>query len=330
MVQGQDKKIIAVMGATGNQGGAVVDALLTASDKFAVRAITRNPSSEKAIALEARGVEVVKGDADDVPSMVAAFSGAYGAFLVTNFWADMDMFHEMETTQKLQEAVLEAKVEHVVLSSLEDTRPIINASKDKDTWPVLEEKNGSYVPHLDGKGEIGKQFLESDVPVTLLITSAYYENLINYGWGPQKQQEEGQPLAVSFPWGDKPVFWNSLRDIGCNVLAILEDPSTINSSVGVASEYLTGKDIADAFSEVIGVPVVYNAIPTEVYASFGFPGAAELANMFRFNVDFKPVYRDVAENEKRLGRKTDKVIDYIKENKAFFEPAADQTDIVVG
>lgn len=326
----QDKKIIAVMGATGLQGGAVVDALLTASDKYAVRAITRNPSSEKAIALEKRGIEVVKADADDVASMVAALTGAYGAFLVTNFWQDMDIFHEIETTKKLKEAALEAKVEHVVLSTLEDTRPIINASEDKDSWSVLVEKNGSYVPHFDGKGEVAKEFLESDVPVTLLYTSAYYDNFINFGMGPQKQQDEDAPLAVCFPWGDKPVYWVSLRDIGCTAMACFEDPSTINTHVAAAGEYLTGQKIADTFSEVIGAPVVYNAVPPQVYASFGFPGAADLANMWRFNVDFKPVYRDVAETEKRLGRKTDKLIDYVKANKAFFAPAEDKADTVVG
>ena len=86
MVQEQQaKKVIAVMGATGLQGGAVVDALLTASEEFAIRAITRNPESDKAKALVAKGCEVVKGDADDVASMVTAFTGAYGAFLGPTF-----------------------------------------------------------------------------------------------------------------------------------------------------------------------------------------------------------------------------------------------------
>merc|ERR1712194_861946 len=107
---------------------------------------------------------------------------------------------------------------------------------------------------------------------------------------------------------------------------------TINTYQGVCGEYLTGQDIADAFSEVIGALVVYNAVPPEVYASFGFPGAADLANMFRFNVDFKPVYRDIAENEKRLGRKTDKLIDYIKDNRSFSAPGVEEIayDAVVG
>lgn len=316
----QDKKLIAVMGATGAQGGAVVDALLTASDEFAIRAITRNPDSEKAKALEAKGCEVVKGDADDVASMIKAFEGCYGAFLVTNFWEDMSMSHEMETTEKLQEACAEAKVEHVVLSTLEDTRPIISASDNADTWKVLDEETKSYVPHLDGKGETGKKFLESDVPVTLLFTSFYYDNFIHFGMGPQKHAED-QPYSITFPTGEAPFGMNSLRDIGCNVLSILKDPSTINTSVGVVSERATGKEIADAFSKVIGEPVVFNAVPVDVYAAFGFPGAADLANMFRYFAEFPAVHRTVQGNAERLGRKTDSLIEWIEANKDAFMPS---------
>lgn len=315
----QDKKLIAVMGATGAQGGAVVEALLTASDEFAVRAITRNPESDTAKALEAKGCEVVKADADDVPSMVTALEGCYGAFLVTNFWADMSMAHEIETTAKLQEACALAKVEHVVLSTLEDTRPVIAAAENADTWKVLDEETKSYVPHFDGKGEAGKKFLESEVPVTLLFTTFYYDNFINFGMGPQKHGED-QPFAVTFPTGDAPFALNSLRDIGCNVLSIFRDPSTINSCVGVVSEFATGKEIAEAFAKVMGEPVVFNAVPVDVYAGFGFPGAADLANMFRFYAEFPAAHRTVKGNEERLGRETDSLAGWIEANKAAFLP----------
>eukprot|EP00531_Pseudo-nitzschia_arenysensis_P018997 CAMPEP_0116132684 /NCGR_PEP_ID=MMETSP0329-20121206/9686_1 /TAXON_ID=697910 /ORGANISM="Pseudo-nitzschia arenysensis, Strain B593" /LENGTH=322 /DNA_ID=CAMNT_0003627229 /DNA_START=69 /DNA_END=1037 /DNA_ORIENTATION=+ len=318
--QDNNKKLIAVVGATGSQGGAVVDALLTASDEFAIRAITRNPDSEKSKALEAKGCEVVKADADDVASMVSALEGCYGAFLVTNFWADMSMSHEIETTAKLQEACAQAKVEHVVLSTLEDTRPMIQAADNADTWKVLDQESGSYVPHFDGKGEAGKKFLESEVPVTLLFTIFYYDNFINFGMGPQKHGED-QPYAITFPTGDAPFGMNSLRDIGCNVLSIFKDPSTINTSVGVVSEFATGKEIADAFAKVIGEPVVFNAVPVDVYAGFGFPGAADLANMFRFYAEFPAAHRTVEGNKERLGRKTDSLVEWIEANKAAFMPS---------
>jgi len=324
-----EKKIIAVMGATGLQGGAVVDALLTlAQDEFSIRAITRNPDSDKAKALVTKGCEVVKADADDVSSMVAAFSGAYGAYLVTNFWADMSMTHEIETIDKLRESVSEAKVKHVVLSTLEDTRPIVNASNDKDTWKILDEAHNSYVPHFDGKGETGQRFLESDVPVTLLFTTFYYDNFINFGMGPKKHGED-QPLSITFPIGDKAFAMNSLHDIGCNVVSILQDPTTINTKQGVASTIATGKEIAATFAKVLGEPVVFNAVPTEVYASFGFPGAADLSNMFRFWTTFEDTLRTVEANEQRLGRKTDSLEVWIEKNKAaFIVPAEKSLDLL--
>ena len=81
------KKVIAVVGATGAQGGGLVRAILAdPSGSFAARAITRKPDSENARALATLGAEVVAGDADDAPSLDQAFAGAYGAFCVTNFW----------------------------------------------------------------------------------------------------------------------------------------------------------------------------------------------------------------------------------------------------
>ena len=213
---------------------------------------------------------------------------------------------------------MKAKVAHVVLSSIADTRPIINASDDKASWPMFDDKElQSYVPHFDGKGEAGSRFLASPVPTTLLFTSFYYENFISFGMGPKKYAED-QPLSVTFPTGDKPFAMVTLRDIGDTVLALLRDPSTINTVCGVVSSFHTGQEIADAFSSAIGEPVVFNSVDTATYASFGFPGAAELANMFRFNVTFKPVHRDVDETEKLLGRKTDKLAAWIEENKDAF------------
>ncbi|MEO7454713.1 MAG: NmrA family NAD(P)-binding protein, partial [Gemmatimonadaceae bacterium] len=82
-----DRKIIAVVGATGAQGGGLVRAILAdPSGGFSVRAITRDVNSDKAKALAAAGAEVVAADVDDEASMTKAFAGAYGAYCVTFFW----------------------------------------------------------------------------------------------------------------------------------------------------------------------------------------------------------------------------------------------------
>jgi uncharacterized protein YbjT (DUF2867 family) len=316
--QDPEKKVIAVMGATGCQGGAVVEALLTKPEQFAIRAITRDPESDSAKSLLAKGCEVVKADADDEASMVRALSGVYGAFLVTNFWSDMSMAHEIEQTDKLQKAAIEAQVKHVILSTLEDTRPFIDATSDADSWPNLDEALGSYVPHMDGKGEAGERFLASAAPTTLLFTSFYYDNFINFGMGPKKHADD-QPLAITFPTGNKSFAMNSLRDIGQTVMCILQDPSTINTCQGVVSEFHTGQEIADAFGKLLDMPVVFNSVEPAMYASFGFPGAADLASMFRFFVSFKPVHREVAGTEKLLGRKPDTLAAWIEEHKGAFQ-----------
>mmetsp|Transcript_5624 Transcript_5624/g.10913 ORF Transcript_5624/g.10913 Transcript_5624/m.10913 type:complete len:321 (-) Transcript_5624:588-1550(-) len=314
-----ENKLIAVMGATGLQGGAVVDALLAAGHAASnIRAITRNPTGAKAAALADKGIQVVQGDADDEASMVKAFENAYGAFLVTNFWADMSMAHEMAQTKTLQNAVLAANVTHVILSTLEDTRPIIHAAADKDTWTVLEKALGSYVPHFDGKGAASKEFLASAAPTTLLYTSFYYDNFINFGMGPKKHAED-QPAAITFPTGAGAIPMCSVPDIGRKVVSILNNPETINTEQGVVGAFHTGQEIADLFSKSLGTPVVFNAVEVAAYAAFGFPGAADLANMFRFMVSFKPTHRDVASTQKCLDGKLDTLEEWIETNKAAFQ-----------
>ena len=109
-----DKKIIAVIGATGAQGGSLVRAII--ADKggsFAARAITRNVDSEKAKALAAAGVEVVKADIDDQKSLERAFAGAYGAFCVTNFWEHFSPERELTQAGNMARAAKAAGVQHV-------------------------------------------------------------------------------------------------------------------------------------------------------------------------------------------------------------------------
>src|SRR6204780_5635076 len=118
-----DKKIIAVVGATGAQGGGLVRAILAdPTGQFAVRAITRDPSSDKAQELATLGAEVVSADIDDEASLERAFAGAYGAFCVTFFWAHFSPEQELKEAANMAAAAKAAGVEHVIWSTLEDTR----------------------------------------------------------------------------------------------------------------------------------------------------------------------------------------------------------------
>lgn len=143
-------KIIAVVGATGAQGGGLVRAILDdPSGGFTARAITRDVNSEKARALAALGAEVVAGDVDDEASLQRAFAGAHGAYCVTFFWAHFSPAKERAEAAAMANAAKVAGVKHVIWSTLEDTRKSIPLSDNR--MPTLQ---GDYkVPHFDAKGK---------------------------------------------------------------------------------------------------------------------------------------------------------------------------------
>jgi uncharacterized protein YbjT (DUF2867 family) len=289
-VTGGGTKTIAVMGATGSQGGSVIRAFHSLPDSnFKIRAITRNPESEKAKAIESMVDEVVKADGENKDSMVAAFKGCHGVFVVSNFWEGMDVRHEMRTLRTIKDALKLAKVKHVVLSTLPDTRKFVDKlAEDKDSWTVLDKDLDMYTPHYDGKAEVGLEYA-AELPTTRLYVAFYMENFINFGMGPSRQVDT-DPYAITLPMSDAKLAMVAVRDIGKCVCAIFEDKSMIGKFVGVHSEALNCKEIAEVFTKVCGQPVQYNAVPTDVYAKFDFPGADDLANMFRFFAESEPIF----------------------------------------
>ena len=191
-------KLIAVVGATGAQGGGLVRSILNdPNGGFSVRAITRDANSDKAKALADLGAEVVEADVDDKASLKQAFNGAYGAFCVTFFWEHFSPEKEKEHAKNMADAAKDAGVKHVIWSTLEDTRNWVPL--DDDRMPTLMEKY--KVPHFDAKGESNAYFTERNLPVTFLNTSFYWDNLIYFGMGPQKDADG--KLAFNLPLGNK-------------------------------------------------------------------------------------------------------------------------------
>ena len=277
-----EKKVIAVVGATGAQGGGLVRAILAdPSGGFAARAITRNTRSDKAQALAGLGAEVVGADLDDADSLAAAFAGAHGAFCVTNFWEHFSPEKELAQAGALARAVREAGVSHVLWSTLEDTRRFV--SLDDDRMPTLM---GRYkVPHFDAKGEANALFAASGVPTTFFHTSFYWDNLIHFGMEP-KRDADGR-LAFVLPMADRKLPGIAVEDIGkCAYGAFQRGGELAGATIGVAGEHLTGVEMAAALSRALGEEVAYAYVPPEVYRTFGFPGADDIANMFQFNRDF--------------------------------------------
>jgi len=277
-----EKKIIAVVGATGAQGGGLVRAILEdRSGPFVARALTRDVSSDKARALKSQGVEVVAADVNDSASLARAFAGAHGAFCVTAYWEVFSPEKEIAQARAMAEAAKRAGVKHVIWSTLEDTRRWMPLSDDR--MPTLMEKY--KVPHFDGKGEADRIFTEVGAPTTLLLTSFYWDNLIHFGMGP-KPGADGT-LEFTLPMDDAKLPGIAADDIGRCALGIFKrGGELIGKTVGIAGEHLSGAEMAAALTRALGRPVRHNAVPPEVYRSFGFPGADDLGNMFQFNRDF--------------------------------------------
>ena len=278
----QRKKIIAVVGATGAQGGGLVRAILADKDgPFRVRAITRNVDSEKSKALARAGAEVVAADVDDPRSLERAFAGAYGAFCVTFFWEHFSPEKETAQAKAMAEAAKRAGLKHVIWSTLEDTRKWVPLADNR--MPTLM---GKYkVPHLDSKGEADRYFTESGVPTTFLLTSFYWENLIFFGMGP-KRGADGK-LAITMPMGDRKIAAIAAEDIGKSAYAIFKKGRELfGKRIGVAGEHQTGAQIAAGLTRALGQEVRYNEVTPEMFRNFGFPGADDLGNMFQFFRDF--------------------------------------------
>jgi uncharacterized protein YbjT (DUF2867 family) len=281
-----DKKIIAVMGATGAQGGGLARAILSDhTSEFSVRVLTRNPDSDRARALAERGAAVTVADADIPQTLKPAFEGAFGAFCLTNFWEHFSPERELAQAEAMSTAAREAGLRHVIWSTLEDTRRWVPLADDR--MPTLM---GKYkVPHFDAKGEANRLFTERGVPTTFMLTSFYWDNFIHFGLHPTRSHDG--TLTIALPMGDKKLPGIAVEDIGrCAYALFKKGREFVGRTIGIAGEHLTGSAMASQMSEALGQEVRYEDVSPEVYRTFPLSGAAELANMFQFKRDFQDVF----------------------------------------
>jgi uncharacterized protein YbjT (DUF2867 family) len=276
-------KIIAVVGATGSQGGGLVRAILAdPSSGFRARAITRKASGDKAAELRKLGAEVVEADLDNEASLAKAFEGAYGAYCVTNYWEHLTPAKEVSQARNMAQAAKAAKLEHVIWSTLEDTRKLVPLSDPR--MPTLSDKY--KVPHFDAKGDADAVFAEAGVPVTYLLTTFYWDNFIYFGQGPKKGADG--KFVLTLPMGNSRLSGIASEDIGKCALGIFKQGRQwIGKRVGIAGDHVTGAQMAAAMSSALGKEVAYNMVSPEVFRSFGFPGADDLGNMFQYYTEFE-------------------------------------------
>lgn len=314
-----DKKLIAVFGATGAQGGGLVRAILDdpvlddPAGGFAVRAITRHVDSDKARALAAAGAEVVAADLDDEASLVRALQGAHGAYCVTNFWEHFSPEKELAQAHNLANATKAAGVKHVIWSTLDDTR--LKVPLDDARMPTLM---GKYkVPHFDAKGEADAFFRDAGVPTTFLLTSFYWDNLIHFGMGP-KPGADGV-LEFVLPMDDAKLPGIAAEDIGRCAYGIFKaGPQYSGKTVAIAGEHLSGAEMASELGSALGREVRHAAVSPAQYRGFGFPGAEDLGNMFQYKRDFETDFRaprDV-EASRRLNPRLQSFAQWLQANAA--------------
>ncbi|MBM7085662.1 NmrA/HSCARG family protein [Micromonospora humidisoli] len=234
---------IAVFGATGQQGGAVVDALL--DHRAQVRALVRNPQSDRAQALAARGVELSATRADDPASLAAALATVEGFYFMT---PEANSLEEVEAEVRIGKALVDAAVEagvpHVVFNS------VYGADRE------------SGVPHHDSKHRIEEHLRTSGLRASMVRPTAFMENFASV-MAPSLEHGE---IVLRMPLPeDVALKMISIRDIGRVAAALLLDTAQApGGAVELVGDELTGPRIAAAFGAHAGLPARYEALPLSV------------------------------------------------------------------
>jgi uncharacterized protein YbjT (DUF2867 family) len=259
--------LISVVGATGNQGGSVINYLLQ-SKKFRLRGITRDRNSEKAKLLAEKGVEVVEANSNNREQIKQAFQGSYGVFAVTNFWDKENATnHSLEFQQGklMADVAKEVGVQHYVWSSLHDVDAIT--------------KGEIPLPHFTGKNKVEQHILDIKLPATF-VYAGYF--LSNTNWS--KTNVEGV-LEFSFglqPDTKIPAF--DVEDTGGWVAAIFENKDKyLGKRIHMASEYIAASQLPEIYTKVTGKSSKFVPLPYDVVKKFM---GEELANNFKWIEDY--------------------------------------------
>ena len=255
-----DRKLIAVIGATGQQGGAVLRAL-QANDQFKVRALTRNPGKHRALA-----EEVVEADLDRLETLKAAFEGAHGVFLVTNFGEEGT--DELKQATAAVSAARDAGVKHFIWSTLPDVEAISGGK--------------FHVPHFTGKARVDRIVKQAGFAHhTFVIAPFFYQNLAGV-LAPQKQEDGTLGWALPLDPTVRGIHMGDIRELGDIVAGAFAHPDQAGNG-----EYLPLVGDFMSFNEIVGTlnrqghPLSFKRVPTDVFATL-FPGAAEIAAMLAY------------------------------------------------
>lgn len=253
-------KIIAVIGASGQQGGGVVRAL-RASGNFRIRAITRDPGRHAGIA-----DEVVAGDLNRPESLPSALAGAYGVFAVTNAWEHGT--DEVAQATALIRAAKEAGVQHFVWSTLPNVAAI---------------SGGRFnVPHFTNKAAVDAAVTAAGFRYhTFVVAPFYYQNLVG-NMAPQQQPDGSSGWTLPIDPEVRAIHMADIGELGPIVAGAFAHPELAGNGeyLPLVGDFLSFNDIV-ARLNAAGHAYTFNRVPADVFGSF-FPGASELAEMFGY------------------------------------------------
>lgn len=256
-----NKKLIAVIGATGQQGGGVVRAL-KASGQFKVRALTRDPVKHSELA-----EEVVEADLDKPETLKAAFEGTHGVFLVTNFWASGGTDEITQATAAIRVAK-DAGVKHFIWSTLPDAEAI-SGGKFK-------------VPHFTGKAKIDRIVKEAEFEnYSFVIPPFYYQNLLAT-MAPQKKADGSMGWALPLDPTLRVIHMGDINELGNIVAGAFAHPDEAGKGqyLPLVGDFMSFNEIVDVLNRQ-GHNFSFTQVPADVFATL-FPGAAEIAAMLRY------------------------------------------------
>ncbi len=253
-----EEQTVLVFGATGQQGGSVATALLKAG--WPVRALVRDPGSAKAQALAKAGVELVRGDLADTQSIRAAMNGVYGVFSVQPSSGQGALYGVSDEEEVLfgttiADLAVESGVSHLIYSSVD-----------------VRDGEPTGMGHFDSKLRIEQHIRSLPIPTTIVRPAAFMDMLVMPGFG----LETGSFTFLTHP--DQPVQLLAVEDIGAFVAPIFADPVRFaGKTIALASDTVTGNEIAAAFSDAAGKPITYARFEDAVLA--GNPFLGKLANL---------------------------------------------------
>lgn len=230
-------KTILVTGATGQQGGALINAMK--GMPFTLRAMTRKPDGQKALALKTAGVDVIAGDLDDEASLTRALAGAWGVYAVQNTW-EAGVEKEEDQGKRMATLAKRAGIQHFVYAS------------------VASAHRGTGIPHFENKWRVEDTVRAAGFPSYVIVRPVFFmENL------PTPWFLNGDSLATALKPGTK-LQMIAVEDVGRFGAHAFTDAARLNGrEIDIAGDSVTMTETAAILSRVLGRPITFTPVPNE-------------------------------------------------------------------